>query len=65
MTLDDQHKAQTVANSCKQKPARRKAHLCLAENCRTIVIGELFCWRHRRPDVWGEYRNVIDELGAR
>jgi hypothetical protein len=44
---------------------KRRAHLCSAPDCRTLVLGEMFCYRHRAPapaGAWAEAQHIRDEL---
>ncbi len=29
------------------RPAKPRAHLCAADNCRILVLNEMYCWKHR------------------
>lgn len=42
----------------QQALTAKRAHLCCYSGCRTIVLGETFCWRHRPPEPAGEWSEM-------
>ena len=55
--------AKGVRGAGMSNPTKPRATLCQADGCRTLVLGELLCWKHRGlAGEWAEAQHIRDEL---